>query len=72
MADTLKTGDHVEWDTSQGKTVGTVKKKLTAPMKIKSHQVKASPEHPEYLVETDKSHKEAAHVAGELKKVAQK
>ena len=72
MADTLKAGDHVEWDTSQGKTVGTVKKKLTAPMKIKSHQVKASPEHPEYLVETDKSHKEAAHVAGELKKVAQK
>ena len=72
MADTLKTGDHVEWDTSQGKTVGAVKKKLTAPMKIKSHQVKASPEHPEYLVETDKSHKEAAHVDGELKKVAQK
>lgn len=72
MADTLKTGDHVEWDTSQGKTVGTVKKKLTAPMKIKSHQVKASPEHPEDLVETDKSHKEAAHVGNELKKVAQK
>jgi len=72
MADTLKTGDHVEWDTSQGKTVGTVKKKLTAPTKIKTHQVKASPEHPEYLVETDKSHKEAAHVADELKKVTRK
>ena len=72
MADILKTGDHVEWDTSQGKTVGTVKKKLTAPMKIKTHQVKASPEHPEYLVETDESHKEAAHVADELKKVTRK
>ena len=72
MADTLKTGDHVEWDTSQGKTVGTVKKKLTAPTKIKTHQVKASPEHPEYLVETDKSHKQAAHVADELKKVTRK
>ena len=72
MADTLKTGDHVKWDTSQGKTVGTVKKKLTAPTKIKTHQVKASPERPEYLVETDESHKEAAHVADELKKVAQK
>ena len=70
MADTLKTGDHVEWNTSQGKTVGTVKKKLTAPMKIKSHQVEASPEHPEYLVETDKSHKEAAHPADALNKVA--
>jgi len=72
MADALKTGDHVEWDTSQGKTVGTVKKKLTEPTQIKSHKVAASPEHPEYLVETDKSHKEAAHTAEELHKKAKK
>ena len=72
MADTLKTGDHVEWDTSQGKTAGTVKKKLTEPMKIKGHAVEASPKHPEYLVETDKSHKEAAHLAEELRKTAKK
>jgi len=68
MADDFKKGDHVEWDTPQGKTEGTVEKKLTEPTKIKSHEVKASKGNPEYLVETDKSHKEAAHKPDELKK----
>jgi hypothetical protein len=68
MADDLKKGDHVEWNTSQGKTEGTVKKKLTEPTHIKNHAVKASEDNPEYLVETDKSHKEAAHKSDELKK----
>ena len=64
----LKKGDHVEWETSQGTTGGTVKKKLTAPTKIKSHKVAASEENPEYLVELDKSGKRAAHKAESLKK----
>lgn len=68
MAKNLKTGDAVEWNTPQGKTTGTVKKKLTSPMKIKGHEVKASPENPEYLVETKKTHKQAAHKPGSLKK----
>ncbi len=72
MADTLKSGDHVEWDAPQGKTTGTVKKKLTEPTQIKGHKVAASPEHPEYLVETGKSHKEAAHTVEELHKKAKK
>lgn len=64
----LKTGDHVEWETSQGKTSGTVKKKLTSPAKIKDHKVAASAENPEYLVETEKSKKQAAHKAESLTK----
>jgi hypothetical protein len=69
MAKELKAGDHVEWETSQGKTKGTVKKKLTSPMKIKSHKVAASKENPEYLVETDESKKQAAHKPDSLKKI---
>lgn len=65
---TLKQGDKVEWQTSQGKTSGTVKKKLTSPMKIKSHEVAASKDNPEYLVETDKSKQLAAHKPDALKK----
>lgn len=72
MADKLKAGDYVEWDTPQGKTSGTVKKKLTQPTEIKGHHVSASPDHPEYLVETEKSGKEAAHLADELKKITVK
>lgn len=68
MADNLKKGDAVEWETSQGKTSGTIKKKLTAPIDIKNHHVAASPENPEYLVESDKSGKQAAHKPSSLKK----
>ena len=68
MSDNLKPGDHVTWNTSQGKTSGTIKKKLVKPTKIKTHQVSASADNPEYLVETDKSHKEAAHKPDALKK----
>lgn len=72
MAKTLKLADHVEWETSQGKTKGTVKKKLTSPTKIKDHKVAASKDDPEYLVETDRSKKKAAHKPAALKKISTK
>ncbi len=68
MAEKLKTGDTVEWETSQGKTSGTVKKKLTKPADIKGHHVAASADNPEYLVEGEKSGKKAAHKPAALKK----
>lgn len=68
MTDTFKAGDKVEWHSSQGLVHGTVKKKLTAPRKIKGHAVAASPEHPEFLVVSDKTGAEAAHKATALKK----
>lgn len=68
MPDNLKKGDKVEWETSQGTTSGTVKKKLTSETKIKGHKVAASKDNPEYLVESDKSGKEAAHKPEALKK----
>ena len=69
MADTgFKKGDKVEWDSSGGHSVGTVVKKITAPTKIKSHEVKASKDNPEYIVKSEKSGKEAAHKPGALQK----
>jgi len=64
----LKPGDHVQWDTPQGKTTGTVKKKLTSAKKIKGHLAKASKKNPEYLVQSNKSGKQAAHKPAELQK----
>jgi hypothetical protein len=65
---TFKKGDAVTWDASQGEIHGTVVKKLTEPMKIKGHEVKASKDNPEYLVKSDKTGAEAAHKPGELHK----
>ena len=69
MPDKFKKGDEVEWNTPQGKTGGTVKKKLTSETKIKDHKVAASEDNPEYLVESGKSGKEAAHKPESLKKI---
>ena len=68
MADEFKKGDKVEWNTSQGKTTGKVKQKLTSPTDIKGHHVAASETNPEYLVESDKTGKEAAHKPDALEK----
>lgn len=65
----FKKGDKIEWNTSQGKTTGVIKRKLTEPMDIKGHHVAASEEEPKYLVESDKSGEEAAHKPDALKKI---
>lgn len=61
MATTFKKGDKVQWHASQGVVSGTVKRKLTSPTNIKGHHVAASPEEPQYLVESDGTGAEAAH-----------
>lgn len=69
MSEQLKKGDKVTWKTSQGETSGTVKKKLTSPTDIKGHHVAASKDNPEYLVESEKTGKEAAHKPESLNKI---
>ena len=68
----FKVGDKVSWISTQGKVTGSVKKKLTAPMDIKTHHVAASPENPQLLVESASSGKIAAHKPAALKKVKAK
>jgi hypothetical protein len=68
MASKLNPGDRVSWKTSQGETRGKVIKKLSTPTRIKGHTAKASKDNPEYLVESDKTHKRAAHKPGALKR----
>lgn len=68
MADDIRKGDHVAWDAPEGSVQGTVKQMLTDETKIKGHTVKASKEHPEYLVKSDKSGADAAHTPEALHK----
>jgi cold shock CspA family protein len=66
---TLKKGDKVSWDTSQGATQGKIVKKQTTATKIKGHQVKASKDNPQYIAESNKSGKRAAHKPQALRKL---
>ncbi|HZB07645.1 MAG TPA: DUF2945 domain-containing protein [Rubrobacter sp.] len=69
MAQEFKQGDTVEWNTPQGKTRGTVRKKLTSSTEVGGQNINASKDDPRYLVESEKSGKEAAHKPGTLNKV---
>lgn len=64
----FKAGDKVKWDTPQGETHGVVVKKETGTARVKGHVAKATREHPEYRVKSDKSGKEAVHRPEELRR----
>ena len=65
----FKTGDKVSWNSTQGKVTGTVKKKLTAPIELKTHHVAASPDNPQLLVQSASTGKKAAHKPDALKRI---
>ena len=65
----FKRGDEVEWSTPQDKTRGIVKKKLTSRTEVGGQTVAASEDEPRYLIESEKSGKEAAHKPDALNKV---
>ncbi len=72
MTKQLKKGDQVEWDSSGGTSRGVIKQIITEPTDFKNHHFNASKEKPEYLVESEKSGKQAIHRAEELRKVDDK
>lgn len=67
MAKVLKAGEKVSWKSHGGKAHGKVVKKIISPTTIKGHRVAASPDNPEFIVETDEG-KRAAHKPGALMK----
>ena len=62
-----KKGDRVAWSSHGGTAHGKVVRKATSPTKIKDHRVAASPDSPQFIVETDEG-KRAAHKASALRK----
>jgi hypothetical protein len=68
MARALKPGDRVRWNSSQGGTRGKVVRKLTSKTKIKGHTAMPDADHPQYLVQSDKTGARAARQPDQLKK----
>jgi N-methylhydantoinase B/oxoprolinase/acetone carboxylase alpha subunit len=67
MTKTLNKGDEVSWKSHGGTAHGTVEKKQTSDTKIKTHQVRASADDPQYIVKSDRGGR-AAHKPEALKK----
>jgi hypothetical protein len=68
----FKIGDHVSWNSEAGRVRGTIKKKITSPMRFKNYVVRASREEPQYLIKSDKTDHLAMHKGTALKKIARK
>jgi len=68
MPRSLKPGSKVTWKSHGGEAEGHVVKKLTKRTHIKGHTVAATPDEPQYLVESETGAGRAAHKAGALKK----
>ena len=67
MADDLKKGDKVTWNSHGGTAHGVVERKVTSDTHIKDHVVRASKDEPQYIVKSDNGG-EAAHKREALKK----
>lgn len=48
----LSKGDHVSWNTSQGKTYGIITRKVTEPTSVRGHSARASKREPQYEVQS--------------------
>ena len=68
MADDLKKGDNVTWQSHGGTAEGTVERKLTSDTEASGRTVRASQDEPQYEVRSEKSGRTAVHKPGALHK----
>jgi len=69
MAHNFKKGDHVSWNSEAGRVRGTIKKKITSPIRFKGYTVRASKDQPQYLIESEKTDHLAMHKGPALRKL---
>ncbi len=66
----LKKGDRVSWNTSQGRTHGTIVERKTKDFTFDGQDFTASSDEPAYIVESEKTGAKAAHKGSALSKLA--
>ncbi|MCO7202218.1 DUF2945 domain-containing protein [Microbacterium sp. CnD16-F] len=66
----LKKGDRVSWNTSQGRTHGTIVERKTKDFTFDGQDFTASSDEPAYIVESEKTGAKAAHKGSALSKLS--
>jgi hypothetical protein len=64
----LSNGDTVHWNTSQGKTIGTLVRKRVSEFEFDGQTFKPTDDDPYWIVESEKTGKRAAHKESALTK----
>lgn len=67
---TLRKGDRVSWNTSQGRTHGTIVDRKTKDFTFDGQDFTASSDEPAYIVESEKTGAKAAHKGSALSKLS--
>jgi hypothetical protein len=62
----LRVGSKVSWNTSQGETHGKVVERKTKDFQLDGQHFTASDDEPKWVVESDKTGKQAAHASSAL------
>lgn len=62
-------GDRVSWNTSNGRTKGTIVEEKTSDFDLAGNSFTASKDEPMYVIESEKTGKHAAHKGSALRKL---
>jgi hypothetical protein len=69
MTSRLKVGDHVTWNSEAGRVSGRIVKVHTRDVDYKGHARHASPDEPQYEIQSDKTDHVAMHKGSALRKI---
>ena len=72
MERTFKVGDHVSWNSEAGRVRGTLIKKLRRSTKFKGYTRHATPENPQYMIQSNKTDHIAVHKAAAFRHLTPK
>lgn len=66
----FKRGDHVSWNSEAGRVSGRIVRVVTSEITFKGYTVHASPEEPQYEIQSDKTDHVAMHKGSALRKLS--
>ena len=69
MAHAFKVGDHVRWNSEAGFVTGVIIRVHTRDFDYTGHTHRATPDDPQYEIQSDRSDHIAAHRGGVLRKI---
>ena len=62
-------GDHVSWNSEAGRVSGHITRVVTSEIQFKGYTVHASPDEPQYEIESDRTDHVAMHKGAALRKL---
>jgi DUF2945 family protein len=72
MPTQFEIGDRVSWNSEAGRVTGTIRRKITKPIRFKGYTVRASKDTPQYLIESEKTDHLAMHKGSALRRLRRK